>query len=200
VNPHTIPSPTTHTRRALRASARRGLALIISLFVLLAISGIGLIAMQTATIELRVTGNYRLDKQAHFVTESGLMAAMGVISQSGDGFWTLMKRAHRENPNAAAASPEMSMTQSDFTTLFNNPAADTTTLTPRFTVRVHTPLDGMRATGYSEDFCFKRLTFDSTGAVGDDASTAQIQDQFIRASTRAFRAEALMGPMECEGN
>lgn len=193
-------SKLTPTQRPRPHHARSGLALIISLFVLLAISGIGLIAMQTATVELRVTGNYRLDRQAYFVTESGLMAAMGVVSQSGDGFWTLMKRAHSASPNAATTSPEMSLNQGDFSTLFNNAAADTATLAPRFTVRIHNPLDGMRPSGYSEDFCFKRLSFDSAGAVGDDPATARIEDQFTRSSTRAFRAEALMGPMECEGN
>lgn len=178
---------------------RRGLALIVSLFVLLAISGLGLVAMQTASIELRVTGNYRLDKQAHFVTESGLMAAMGVVSQSGDGFWTLMKRASLAS--GTSAPPEMTMTEADFTaSLFIEPAADTATLNPRFNVRIHDPIDGIRAAGYSEDFCFKRLTFDSAGFVGDDPTTIDIHDQYARSSNRAFRAEALMGPLECEGN
>jgi len=183
-----------------RRRASRGLALIISLFILLAVTGLGLIAVQTASQELRSTGNLRMDKQAHYVAESGLMAAFAVVSQSGDGFWTVMKRNQRAS-NSAQAS--ITLTTADFSgTLFQN-TDDNQLLNPRVTVNIGQPLDGMRAAGYSGDFCFKRLTFDSTGVVGRDTTTltqVELQDEFARSATRSFRAQGLLGPIECEGN
>lgn len=189
---------------SLRPTRRgsRGLALIISLFILLAVTGLGLIAVQTASQELRSTGNLRMDKQAHYVAESGLMTAFAIVSQSGDGFWTVMKRNQRTSGSAQASITLTTKTNDFGGALFQN-TDDNALLNPHVTVNIGQPLDGMRAAGYSGDFCFKRLTFDSTGTVGRDTTMLtqeQLQDEFARSATRAFRAQGLLGPIECEGN
>lgn len=199
---------TTHIpllRWATARSGRRGMALLVALMIMLAISGLGLVAMQTAGMEQSVTGNYRLDRQAEYVAESGLMTAMGSISQSGEGFWTVFSRSTR-----TGGSPTMTLTNSDFTGMLFQDASDplnpvltgdATNLNPQVTVTISDPVDGIRAAGSQNGrYCFKRLTFSVTGTVGDDASTIDIEEEFFRSSTHSIQATGLLGPLECEGN
>ena len=58
---------------------RRGGALILAVLVLVAISGLGMLAVTAAQLEVMAAGNLRTGKQARYLAEAGLIAVSQVI-------------------------------------------------------------------------------------------------------------------------
>jgi len=67
--------------------AQRGSLLLIALLVLLALSSVGLVAVQNINSEIRYTGNARRGAVAYHVTESGAYGALAYADSMGpEGF------------------------------------------------------------------------------------------------------------------
>ncbi len=190
---------------------RQGAALIISLFVLLVITGMGLLAVVTATEEIQSAGNYRLERQAEQVSYSALAIAMGEVGENGDAYWTVIKQQMYAAMEANATDAEVDATKSftfvtaDFTgKMLDNPTGDFAqhykTDTPSMQVVMKDPLDGFNAPGYSGKFCFKRFRFDSFGGIGTEPTVDDLQDPHFKFSLYNHRAFGILGPMQCEGN
>jgi hypothetical protein len=62
----------------------RGSALVLAMLILLAMLGLGLIAMRTTTQNVAGTGNLRVSKQARYLAEMGLYHAITLINAKGD--------------------------------------------------------------------------------------------------------------------
>lgn len=79
----------THLRAPARdpslpvRAAERGSALVLALLIMLAMTGLGLLAMRTTTHSMAASGNLRLSKQARYVAEMGLYHAMTVMATDG---------------------------------------------------------------------------------------------------------------------
>lgn len=177
--------------------------LLVALMLMLAVSGLGVIAMQTAQLEIQVTGNERLDRQSYYSAEATMNVGSAMIGASRDGFWTLMRRSQRAGLNDEA---QLRLTTLDFRgRLFIDHSAsestgDAASLTPDIELQITQPVDGIHAAGFSDGFCFKRLTFDASAQLGDGSSTIEENEQFYRTSQQAVRAKVLLGPLECEGD
>ena len=186
---------------------RRGAAMIIALFVLMAITGHGFVAMQTASVEIRAAGNARLSKQAEHVSAGALRIAMAEIGQAGDGIWTHMRQSGLQTASdtgTAISQVNRSVTLGTASfagKFYNAPTGDIAALPPTMTVTMSDPLDGFTAAGYSVDYCFKRFRFDSVGAVGvPRGAIAKLKNDRTRFASKRHRAYGILGPLECEGN
>jgi len=71
--------------------ARRGGALILSILILVAMTGLGLLAVTAAKMEATVAGNYRTLKQAQYMAEAGLVAASMRMQGDPASFVRLVK-------------------------------------------------------------------------------------------------------------
>jgi hypothetical protein len=76
----------------------RGAALIIAILMLVAMTGLGMLAVTTSQMEVRVAGNFRLLKQAQYVAEAGLIAAGSRIQDDPSSFARLIKKPGAVNP------------------------------------------------------------------------------------------------------
>jgi len=194
-----------HPRRHPRAH-RQGAALVISLFALLTITGLGLVAVQTATEEIQASGNYRYNKQAEQTSAVALDLALGQAATNGEAIWQFMKQnAHAtaadSGTNVADVQTTYTFGDTELQTAFGvTPIADASVLEPFLEVTMSNPLDGFTAPGYSQDFCFKRFQFDSTGRLGTIPADVEKLDPHIRYSRYNHRAYGVLGPLECEGN
>jgi len=69
----------------IRRAGQRGSALILSILILFAMLGLGLIAMRSTTQNIAGSGNMRLNKQARYVAESGLYSVLGFMTANTGG-------------------------------------------------------------------------------------------------------------------
>lgn len=67
----------------------RGSALILSILILFAMLGLGLLAMRSTTQNIAGSGSLRLNKQARFIAEVGLYHAMTLMKNEGDNLLRL---------------------------------------------------------------------------------------------------------------
>ena len=202
--------------RANSGFHRRGAALILTLFALLANTGMGLVAINSANEEIQAAGNYKYTRQAEQVSAASLNVALGEVGERGDAYWSLMKQqvfaraAAGEGSGNPANIPAQYIFQSATLQPWVTPWYNSTTpqhtdadqMMPEMTVTMDEPLDGYNAAGYSQNFCFKRFEFQSGGSVGTDplATAISLEDSHVQFGQAAHRAFALLGPLECEGN
>lgn len=177
--------------------------LLITLMLMLAISALGLLAVQSAQMDISVTGNERLNRQSHQAAVSALEVGAAMVGSSRDGFWTMMRRTQRAG---VTTEPKMSLFTNDFRGLLfldheaSELTGDAARLAPELELAISEPVDGIRAAGYSDGYCFKRFTFDSRAQLGDDPDQISDNEALFRSSTQAVRARMLLGPLECEGD
>ena len=69
-----------------RPLARRGGALVLSILMLVAMTGLGLLAVTGARLEVSVAGNFRTVRQAQYIAEAGLVAAGAKIQEQAASF------------------------------------------------------------------------------------------------------------------
>lgn len=74
----------SETRRRHRRG-ERGSALILAILILFAMLGLGLLAMRSTTQNIAGSGNMRLQKQARYVSESGLYAVLALFNADTRG-------------------------------------------------------------------------------------------------------------------
>lgn len=178
---------------------RQGAALIVALMVMLLLTGMGYIAVATARQDNRATTHLKRDRQAQYVTESGLMMTMAEVGRGGDTYWTFMKQAML---NGKTTEPSYIFGMPDFqNVLFTNPNGDVEKLDPNISVVMDNPLDsGNAVAGYSEQFCFKSFDFMAIGEVGASESTIDLDNEFQKYASKRYSSTGLLGPIECEGN
>jgi hypothetical protein len=77
---------------------QRGAALILAILMLVAMTGLGMLAVTTSRMGLKVAGSFRLLKQAQYVAEAGLIAAGSRIQDNPASFARLVKTPGAERP------------------------------------------------------------------------------------------------------
>ncbi len=202
-----MPSTQQHPGRP-RRSSERGSALIIALLIIIALTGLGVVGLAHTTQELRPSGTTRYNKQAYYTSEAGMMAAMQRVGSNGEAYWRYMKkvaRAERERAGNAGAVPTYQFSSGEFAgagSLFgtsNQGFEGQQGTNASFTVRFGDPKDGPRPAGFSQEFCFKRFTFRSTGMVGTAIPAAELDvNEAVQTGTARHVGSALVGPMLCD--
>ena len=87
-------------------AVRRGEAgsiLLVSLLVLLVLTGVALIVVQNVTMELANVGAFRVAKQGYYLTEAGLTGPLMMYSQSPKQFMDNLPQEKDSNPSEDSA-------------------------------------------------------------------------------------------------
>ncbi len=186
----------------------RGSILMIALLVLLALTGIGLVAMQNASNDLNLTGNSRVAQVARNIATSGAEGTMAFAGMNPSGFiqfvagrFVAAGQATPAVPYAVIKMEDLSGTFYDTTTAnglgsFGREGANMSTAT--WESRVPVALTSHRAPGFQVgEFCFRRYISETDGYYRNDVNTnATVQTVERNAQARSMTA-MFVGPVAC---
>ncbi|MDX9721344.1 MAG: hypothetical protein RBU37_11410 [Myxococcota bacterium] len=170
---HDLPSALAAVQRQ-----RRGAALLIALFTMLLITGMGLLAVQSASEETYGAANFRINKQAEHYSFSAMNAGIAEFIVSGDAYWTVMKQnALATTEILATADKGYQLTPAKLGPMIDaTPAGELQGTPANFAVTINNPLDGYSADGFSGGkLCFKRFSFLSTSALNSVTCTSDAE-------------------------
>jgi hypothetical protein len=203
--------------------AQRGSALILTMLILLVLSGLGMVALRSTTRSVQQSGTYRVRTQANTFSEAAVEYSGSLASQDAATFWGMMRSSQ---DNALNGLSDISNRQDrhaigPFIKLHQKGAEDTADrvnhfegMTPtatatglfgddsfedgeqgaEFEVIFRDPLDGPPAPGYGENYCFKKVTITSRAIVGEPDRTWAGSGMM---GERRNSIEAFIGPIEC---
>lgn len=113
---HIPTSPRARLRHAV--TRERGLVMLVTLLVIVMVSGTAVFAMHTASLELRASGHSRRAMQAEYVSDGTARTAMAVVATMGSE--TLLHKLRRDRELGAAGggsgNPEMQGLESAYGT------------------------------------------------------------------------------------
>lgn len=175
----------------------RGAALIAALMLSMVLSAIGVMSLQSTLRSLNQSGNYRMRRQAQVASDSAVQFVSQRVGNSAQVYWRFMQETQRRDSfgvaganaresidrgafmvvdaqtyqqtgnllNAASGTRETGLFSRDAATVSHE--AGLTTKNAFFQVMLRDPIEGPPAPGYSQDYCFKKLTFFSKYVYGD---------------------------------
>lgn len=201
---------------------QQGSALILTMLVLLVLTGLGMLAMRNTRASLQQSGAYRVRTQATGLAEAATGYTAYLAGKDASGFWAMMQSPQvttlSQLADATSRQAEarrgayLHLKQKAGTTdnIFPNVAAsaeETGLLTDgsapsfekresasRFEVVLRDPMDGPPAAGYGENYCFKKVTVVSRGLIGEPS--ADWTGSGMVADKRTA-VETYIGPIEC---
>ena len=212
--PHLPPRWRTSRAAVADLGDRRGFLLVIAILLLLALSSVGLVAVQRSNTEIRYVGNVRRGSVAYRVTEGGARASLAYAHSLGaEGF------AATWSATAVPAGglwPRWSSDDmaSDGVTFYDlGPSGsfgyegyldstDSTTTEPPVEVAVEISETGLRQpmVGYSftgpGSRCRFKYQFDARGSVGSDGAGEPTDASF--GVWKMIRALMYVGPLPCD--
>ncbi len=174
---------------ARRPPHRRGAALILAILMLVGMTGLGMLAVTTSQMEVKVAGSFRLLKQAQYVAEAGLIAAGTRIQQDPASFAKAVKKPGAVKPKWGPADFGRNAL---FVTDADNAKDHSMGFDARpidFTVEVVEVRDLASCPGTSAGtMCCLKAVLVSEGRIGDfDADGAPLDD--LAGAKRRVRAE-----------
>jgi hypothetical protein len=202
----------------------RGSALILVLLIMLALSAIGLVALRSISRSIQQSGMYRVrttasvfsDAVSQFMTKrlgdkaSSMMGAMDRMQQMDmETLGTSMQKRRqlvsggsplvlRQRPGQQTNFDQVLNTRSgDESGLFTNgtkPSFEGAEPSSGFDVIIRDPLGGIPVPGYSDRYCFKKVTIATRADIGD---FSQSWDKPRQVGLGRTVVEGLVGPVEC---
>lgn len=167
-----IKRPSGHARRQ-----EKGSVLVLSLLVILALTGLGLVALNTAMTSTLTASTFNISKQVDFVTELAVNAGIEEIGCQPENYLTPLTVV-QQLPGAAAAATGMRWDGTMFcgqdTTLIDSTSFTRADAQPRVQVaytdnRLASDETGFEAGGAgstaSNQPCYLRLRMEATGVV-----------------------------------
>lgn len=172
---------TPYRSSALRLSAAlkrpKGAALLIALMLTLALTAIGMVAVQTTISGMRNASNYRLRRQAQMASTSALTFVSNRVGNKAAAYWRqVANQGSQLDVNQASGfmviTPDIYQTPESFD---NVPAGETGLFSsdgaPRsheaqlqiadYQVIIRDPIEGPPAEGNDNNFCYKKVFFAS---------------------------------------
>ncbi len=83
---------------------RRGSALVLTMLILLVLSGLGMVAMRDISRSLHQSGAYRVRTQADHFSEAAAEYATADASTDAASFWSMMESSNENNVSSHASS------------------------------------------------------------------------------------------------
>ncbi|QDG50766.1 hypothetical protein FIV42_08485 [Persicimonas caeni] len=210
----------TTTRKWL--AQQQGSALILTMLVLLVLTGLGMLAMRDTRASLQQSGAYRVRAQATGLAEAASGYTAYMAGKDASGFWAMMQSPQVTNlsqlssANARQAEARrgaylhLKQKAGSGDKVFPNVTAitgETGLLTngskksfearessSQFEVVLRDPMDGPPAAGYGENYCFKKITVVSRGLVGEPSHDWSGSGMVADKRTAI---ETYIGPIEC---
>lgn len=195
-----------HTRAEqaarLRAGRRaeQGSALIVTMLVIVAITGLGALAFQTAVRSTVQARNLAEGKQAESVAETALLTGVEWLECNlpflMDGNATYPYQFQQNDPIGCGFATDNAFG--------NTPFGTRQTEEPYFEIQFSQPVPARRAPEYDESYCFVRIDMLGRGGLFDEAregSGARITTNQLSGSrlARRFVAHFYAGPVNCPG-
>lgn len=180
--------------------SERGSALIITLIVILAMTGLGAIAFNTAVTSTLTADHFGLQKRAGYAAEVALLSGVEYLNWNLDGVI-----AYAEG-SGAYTFQHTDTIRSDITvgSFFSTNPFGKDRLTPFFSVRYDGIAPARRAAEFDEGFCYMRLNMSGQAGIndpdrqGDDVNISELE---MRGGiiTREFTGHFYVGPVRCPG-
>lgn len=216
-------TPDTIQRRAPDRRTR-GSALILVLLIMLALSAIGLVALRGISRSIQQSGMYRVrttasafsDAVSQFMAKrlgdkaSSMMGAMDRMQQMDmETLGTSMQKRRqlvsggsplvfRQRPGEKTNFDQVLNTRSgEESGLFTNgtkPSFEGAEPDSGFDIVIRDPLGGIPVPGYSDRYCFKKVTIATRADIGD---FSQSWDKPRQVGVGRTVVEGLVGPVEC---
>jgi hypothetical protein len=195
--------------------------LILTMLILLVLTGLGMVALRSTTRSVQQSGAYRVRTQANTFSEAAAEYSAALASKDAATFWGMMRSAHdnsldglsmSDSQKSHAIGPYIKLRQkagdtanrkSDFegmeptettTGLFGDDSFEVGETGAEFSVIFRDPLDGPPAPGYGENFCFKKVTITSRARIGTPDRTWGGSGM---TGEKRNSIEAFIGPIEC---
>jgi hypothetical protein len=221
----------THRQRdELGRPGERGSALILVLLILLALSAIGMVALQDVSRSVEQSGHYRVRSTASMFADSVAQFMSKRLGDKAGSIWNAMQTFQKNEvtdatKSFAQRSSEVTRgayikytqdpgTEKDFSSLLDSQDGETGLFTgggtgdrsfeslaeeSKFSVVIRDPVDGIPVPGYSDRFCFKKVTVGTRAQVGKFGNATQM-DQPRQVAVGQTVFEGLIGPLECGSN
>lgn len=182
------------------ASSERGSALIITLIVILAMTGLGAVAFNTAVTSTRTADHFGLQKRAGYAAEVALLTGVEYLNWNLDGVI-----AYAEG-SGAYTFEHTDTIRSDISvgSFFSTNPFGKERLLPFFRVRYDGIAPARRAAEFDEGFCYMRLNMSGMAGIRDperEATGANVSELEMRGGiiTREFTGHFYVGPVRCPG-
>ena len=214
----------------IRRRGERGSALILVLLILLALSAIGMLALQDVTRSIQQSGQFRVRTTASTFSDAVAQFMHKRLGDKASQYWNMMKTGQEFDMSGTGSTKMANRKQvatqggwiklqqipghsddkkRDFDNILGSSSDETGIFTggsstvssfelnekgTQFEVVIRDPVDGIPVPGYSDKFCFKKMTVATRTQVGD------MQDSWTRPRQVAegrTMFEGLVGPMEC---
>lgn len=193
------PQPPHPSRPARRGE--RGAVLFLAMLISVVLSGIILLGINRASLEVAMTGNDRFGTVAAFIAEGGLTGTAMVAAADQDAFMALAET----NPTAdgylvtddGVGLDEMWGT-SPYADSFGREGPNIGNV--QFETELTNQMDTNRVPGYSPDEnCFKRFVWTTTSqyGVGAEGGSSGSVANLHRLAIKEHRMVGYLGPFEC---
>ncbi|MFT4702956.1 MAG: hypothetical protein ACI81R_000644 [Bradymonadia bacterium] len=184
-------------RKTIVARAERGSALIITMLVILAVTGLGAVAFTSAIRAASQARNFEAQKQATFVAE----VALGTSVEFLECNLRFLQNLERYPYPLESGDP----VGCDFTegSVFGaTPFGRNSRLTPFYRVSFAQPVPARRAPEYDESYCYVRVDMQgSAGLTDEEREGVNVATTNNRASGSEIRREFVgffyAGPVQC---
>jgi hypothetical protein len=185
--------PSTHR-------SERGSALIITLVVILAMTGLGAIAFNTAVTSTLTANHFALQKRASYAAEVALLTGVEYLN------WNLNAVVDYAEGSGAYEFHESDSIRNDITVggYFSANPFGKARLQPFFRVRYSDIAPARRAAEFDEGFCYMRLQMSGAAGIRDperDVADANVSEIELSGGliSREFTGHFYVGPVRCPG-
>jgi len=172
--------PLTASGRAFASRhvpSERGSVLVVSLLVILAMTGLGVVAFQSAVASTRTASSFSLSKQANFVTELGMVAGFEQLrcSYGARDVAARQQALSADGPNLVGDWHSSDLFCGEAPLFFSSEPFGEREAHPEFIVIFRDGTLGRRAAGYDESrACFLRFELESIGQVRMDPRATSV--------------------------
>lgn len=211
-------------QRRADISTARGAALILALLVMLVLSGLALVAMNSVATSSALSGMHRLQAQAFSVSEALNQLGMSRSGRQASTYYAQMQddAMGMDDETLPSDDGELGALRRGGYVLFSSEGTDEgvgqvdlqtdtggnlldddggdfvaaveSELQPRYDYIVRDPMLGPQAEGYGEDYCFIQVTVGSRGIIGEGLEGDLRQGRGLGRNA----SHAMIGPIECE--
>lgn len=184
----------------LARRSERGSALIITLVVIIALTGLGTIAFNTAVTSTITADHFGLQKRAAYAAEVAMLSGVEYLN------WNLDAVVAYAEGSGAYEFQNTDTIRSDITVgdFFSENPFGRERLEPFFRVRYDGIAPARRAAEFDESFCYMRLNMSGTAGIRDPDRQdpgAAVTEFEMRGGliSRQFAGHFYVGPVRCPG-
>lgn len=195
MNTHHVGRPRSGARRS-----EQGSALIVTLMVVLAMTGLGALAFNTAVTSTQTADSFGMQKRASFAAEVAMLAGVEYLD------WNVQAVVAYTRDHGTYEFRHTDTIRSDITVgeFFGTNPFERAGMDPFFRVIYGDVAPARRAAEFDERFCYMRVSMTGEAGIDDteradggvNVSVGDMAGEFV---SREFVGHFYVGPVECPG-